>query len=127
MIEERGAVLAPLFWRDLMKDRFPFRSYVLFTLALIAVMRLCICVGSVSVPLEKTVTVLWNTLWGLPMPEGDVEIMSRGGWAEVTAVKTGMVLNADADAFSRPGPRLKDAAVSLYNFINGIEEVPDAA
>ena len=61
------------------------------------------------------------------MPEGDVEIMSRGGWAEVTAVKTGMVLNADADTFSRPGPRLKDAAVSLYNFINGIEEVPDAA
>ena len=70
MIEERGAVLAPLFWRDLMKDRFTFRSYVLFTLALIAVMLLCICVGSVSIPLEKTVTVLWNTLWGLPMPEG---------------------------------------------------------
>ena len=42
-------------------------------------------------------------------------------------MKTGMVLNADADAFSRPGPRLKDAAVSLYNFVNGIEEVPDAA
>ena len=61
------------------------------------------------------------------MPEGDVEIMGRESWAEVTAVKTGMVLNADADAFSRPGPRLKDAAVSLYNFINGIEEVPDAA
>ena len=61
------------------------------------------------------------------MPEGDAEIMGRESWAEVAAVKTGMVLNADADAFSRPGPRLKDAAISLYNFINGIEEVPDAA
>lgn len=70
MTEERGAVLAPLFWRDLMKDRFTIRSYVLFVLALIAAMLLCICVGSVSIPLEKTVTVLWNTLWGLPMPEG---------------------------------------------------------
>ena len=61
------------------------------------------------------------------MPEGDAEIMGRESWAEVAAVKSGMVLNADADAFSRPGPRLKDAAVSLYNFVNGIEEVSDAA
>lgn len=61
------------------------------------------------------------------MPEGDVEIMGRESWAEVAAVKTGMVMNADADTFSRPGPRLKDAALSLYNFINGIEEVPNAA
>lgn len=53
-----------------MKDRFSVRSYVLFSLALIAAMLLCICVGSVSIPLEKTVTALWNTLWGLPMPEG---------------------------------------------------------
>ena len=53
-----------------MKDRFSVRSYVLFSLALIAAMLLCTCVGSVSIPLEKTVTALWNTLWGLPMPEG---------------------------------------------------------
>lgn len=53
-----------------MKDRFTIRSYVLFTLALVAAMLLCICVGSVSIPLEKTVTVLWNTLWKLPMPAG---------------------------------------------------------
>lgn len=53
-----------------MKDRFSFHSYVLFALALIAAMLLCICVGSVSIPLEKTVVALWNTLWGLPMPEG---------------------------------------------------------
>lgn len=62
------------------------------------------------------------------MPEADVEIMSREAWAKVNAVANGDVLNADADAFSRPGPRLKDAAESLYNFINdaAVEEVPAA-
>ena len=56
------------------------------------------------------------------------EIMGREGWAELKAVKNGTILNADTNAISRPGPRLKDAAVELYNFINGIEaeEAPAA-
>ena len=35
---------------------------------------------------------------------------------------------SDSNTLSRPGPRLKDAAIELYNFINGIaeEEVPAA-
>ncbi len=53
-----------------MKDRFSVRTYLLFTLALIAAMLLCIGAGSVSVPLPKTLTALWNTLFRLPMPEG---------------------------------------------------------
>ncbi|MGN0777903.1 MAG: ABC transporter substrate-binding protein [Aristaeellaceae bacterium] len=62
------------------------------------------------------------------MPEADVEIMSRAGWDQVTAVVNGDVMNGDADAFSRPGPRLKDAAESLYSFINdtAAEEEPAA-
>ena len=37
------------------------------------------------------------------------------------AVKDAQVFNAsDSNALSRPGPRLKDAAVELYNFLNGI-------
>lgn len=40
------------------------------TLSLIAVMLLCICAGSVAIPLGDTVTALWNSLWGLPVPEG---------------------------------------------------------
>ena len=44
--------------------------YGLFLLALAAAMLLCICVGSVSVPLADTLTALWNSLWGLPIPEG---------------------------------------------------------
>jgi len=51
-------------------DRFRLREYALFTLLLIAAMLLCICVGSVSIPLGDTVTVIVNTLLGIPVPEG---------------------------------------------------------
>ncbi len=57
------------------------------------------------------------------------EIMSREGWQEMKAVKEGHVFNAsDSNALSRPGPRLKDAAVELCNFLESIaeEEAPAA-
>ena len=56
------------------------------------------------------------------------EILGREGWQDMKAVKDGQVFNAESNAISRPGPRLKDAAIELYNFINGIaeEEVPAA-
>ena len=56
------------------------------------------------------------------------EIKGREGWAELKAVKNDDILNAESNAISRPGPRLKDAAIELYNFINGIkaEEEPAA-
>ena len=56
------------------------------------------------------------------------EILGREGWGDLKAVKNGTILNAESNAISRPGPRLKDAAVELYNFINGIEaeEAPAA-
>lgn len=56
------------------------------------------------------------------IPEADAEIMARAGWDDVTAVAKGDVFNADANAFSRPGPRLKDAAQSLYRFINDLSD-----
>lgn len=46
------------------------------------------------------------------------EIMGREGWGELSAVKNAEVFNADSNAIARPGPRLKDAAVELYNFLN---------
>ncbi len=58
------------------------------------------------------------------IPEADVEILGRKGWEVMTAIKNGDVFNANADAFSRPGPRLKEAAVSLYHFINSIVDEP---
>ena len=33
-------------------------------------MLLCICVGSVNIPLGETLTAVWNTVWGLPVPAG---------------------------------------------------------
>ena len=48
------------------------------------------------------------------------EILEREGWQDLKAVKNGQVFNAsDSNALSRPGPRLKDAAVELYDFLYG--------
>lgn len=51
-------------------ERFSWQIYAVFALALIGVMLLCMCVGSVRIPLGDTVTAMWNTLWGLELPEG---------------------------------------------------------
>lgn len=45
------------------------------------------------------------------------EVLSRANWADVKAVKNNKVFNADADAITRPGPRLVDAAQALYTFV----------
>jgi len=45
------------------------------------------------------------------------EIMGRTGWGSVSAVANGNVYNADSNEISRPGPRLKDAALGLREFI----------
>ena len=58
------------------------------------------------------------------------EILGREGWQDMKAVQNAQVFNAsDSNALSRPGPRLKDAAVELYNFLYGAaeEEVAPAA
>jgi len=50
-------------------------------------------------------------------PPPDEEIMSRDGWQGITAVQNGTVFNIDSDEISRPGPRLADAAVVLFELI----------
>lgn len=50
--------------------RFRLHEYLLCAAALIATMLLCVCVGSVSIPLEDTLIAIWNTLRGVPVPEG---------------------------------------------------------
>jgi iron complex transport system substrate-binding protein len=52
-------------------------------------------------------------------PKPDEEIKSRAGWEGITAVKEGKILTADNNAMTRPGPRLADAAQSLYDFAYG--------
>lgn len=49
-------------------QRFSWQVYTGFVLVLAASMLLCICAGSVSIPISDTLTVLWNTLWGMEIP-----------------------------------------------------------
>ncbi len=52
-------------------------------------------------------------------PKPDEEIASRAGWEGITAVKEAKILVADNNAMTRPGPRLAEAAQSLYDFAYG--------
>ncbi len=56
------------------------------------------------------------------------EIEQRAGWENVTAVANGDVFNADSNSFTRPGPRLADAAKALLEFLTNavVEETPAA-
>lgn len=47
------------------------------------------------------------------------EITSRSGWENIPAIKNGKLLNLQNDELSRPGPRLKDGAEMLYDFVYG--------
>lgn len=51
-------------------DRFSWRTYLLFAAALLAVMLMCVCIGSVSIPLGDTVAAMWNALGGREIPPG---------------------------------------------------------
>lgn len=44
--------------------------YLVFSLATVATALLCVCIGSVNIPLGDSLTAIWNTIWGLPVPEG---------------------------------------------------------
>ena len=55
------------------------------------------------------------------------EIKGRAGWEALKAVVNDNILNADSNEISRPGPRLKDAAETLFNFVYGAEEEVPAA
>ncbi|HWQ58677.1 MAG TPA: iron ABC transporter permease [Clostridia bacterium] len=51
-------------------EGFRLHEYLIFSAATIAVLALCVCAGSVNIPLGDTATVVWNAIWKLPMPEG---------------------------------------------------------
>ena len=55
------------------------------------------------------------------------EIMGRTGWENLKAIVNGDILNADSNEISRPGPRLQDAAETLFNFVYGAAEEAPAA
>lgn len=58
---------------------------------------------------------------------GVEEILARDGWGDITAVKNKKVYNDALSDMARPGPRLKDAALKLFDFISDIAEEAPAA
>ena len=67
-----GGELPPPAQKIISGKREGFRAgeLLLFSLVTLCVLVLCVCVGSVSLPLKETLTVIWNAIVGLPMPEG---------------------------------------------------------
>lgn len=61
-----------------------------------------------------TITMYWGE-----GPTPVEEIKGRVGWEGLKAVTGDAVYNADSNAVSRPGPRLKDAAMELFAFVYG--------
>ena len=50
------------------------------------------------------------------------EVKGRAGWGDIKAVKNDKVYNADSYQMTRPAPRLKEAAIDLYNFLTDTAE-----
>ena len=59
--------------------------------------------------------------------QGVDEILAREGWGDINAIQNKKVFNDDESRMTVPGPRLKEAAVDLYNFVNDIAAEEPAA
>ncbi len=51
-------------------EHFRGLEFLLFAAITFVVLILCVGLGSVNVPFVDTLTVIWNSLWKLPLPEG---------------------------------------------------------
>ena len=49
--------------------RFQLHEYLIFTAVTLAAMVLCVCVGSVNIPVKDTAAILWNALSNRPQPD----------------------------------------------------------
>ena len=72
--------------------------------------------------------IVTTTMYYGEGPTPGEEIVGRAGWDVLKAVQNGQVFNADTNSFTRPGPRLAEAAEALFEFISAPaeEEVPAA-
>ena len=65
-------------------------EYIIFSLATLAVMCLCVCVGSVSIPLPETVRAIWGAL---------------SGHAQTSGLTNSIILSVRLPAWRFPGAR----------------------
>ena len=49
------------------------------------------------------------------------EVLGREGWGDMKAIQNAAVYNADSYAMTRPGPRLAEAAIGLFEFLYGVD------
>ena len=70
--------------------------------------------------------VTTSMYWG-EGPTPVEEVIGRAGWDQLKAVQNNQVFNADQNEITRPGPRLVDAVVSLYEFVYGTEAEEEPA
>jgi iron complex transport system permease protein len=49
------------------QEGFRLIEYIVFGIVMLAVMLLCVCAGSVSIPVGETLTTIWNVLAGQPV------------------------------------------------------------
>ncbi len=52
------------------REGFNLYEYGLFAAGTLAALLICVCMGSVNIPVKDALTAVWNTLWGLPIPDG---------------------------------------------------------
>ena len=71
--------------------------------------------------------VTTSMYWG-EGPTPVEEIKGRAGWDQLKAVQNNQIFNADSNEITRPGPRLMNAVVALFEFVYGTktEEAPAA-
>ena len=93
--------------------------------------------GDTMAPSNRTIEVpsgtveggLRTRVWTMYYGEGPTpveEIKGRAGWDALKAVQNDDILNADSNEISRPGPRLVDAAETLYTFVSDDAQEPAA-
>ncbi len=51
-------------------EHFRLIEYMLFGAATVVALVVCVCIGSVNIPVRETVIAIWNTIFGLPIPAG---------------------------------------------------------
>ena len=56
-------------------ERFRPIEYILLSIATVLTVLVCVCIGSVNLPLADTFTVIWNSIWGRPLPD-DIAVSS---------------------------------------------------
>ncbi|NLO86880.1 MAG: iron ABC transporter permease [Clostridiales bacterium] len=51
-------------------ESFHIYEYILFSVLTAATLCLCVCMGSVAIPVTDTIRAIWNSIWKLPIPDG---------------------------------------------------------